>query len=370
MVKEQGRARFRDLGFAIGVLPTGHWNAITDVKGVKVGHKTKISGDGPLEIGKGPLRTGVTAILQHDRPLWHTRVKGYVEILNGSGEVTGRTFVEEMGEMDSPILLTSSFSVPRVADATLSYMMRHVPELGVVAGYAHPVVAECSDMMLNDMQGRHITEADVWEALDSASTGPVQEGAVGGGTGLTCYQWKGGIGTASRVVEIGCETYTLGVLVQANHGARAQLRVDGVPVGLLMQDMLPTWVKPVEGSIVVVVATDAPLTSRQLGRVTRRAALGLARTGATARNGSGDILIGFSTGNLLCHSDSVHTLRTLSNQVMDPLFDAVAEATEESVINALTCAHTITGRDGNTAYAIPLCRLASVLEAHGRRRSG
>lgn len=206
------------------------------------------------------------------------------------------------------------------------------------------------------------------EASDSAKSGPVEEGSIGGGTGLTCYQWKGGIGTSSRVVEIGGQCYTVGVLVQANHGSRPQLRVDGVPVGLEITDMLPSWVGPREGSIVMVVATDAPLSSRQVGRVTRRAALGLARTGATAKNGSGDMLIGFSTGNFLDKRDSVHTIRTLSNDAINPLFDATAEASEEAVINVLTAAHTITGRDGNTAYAMPLDQLAGVLEAFGRKR--
>ncbi|MDP2872036.1 MAG: P1 family peptidase [Bacillota bacterium] len=375
------RARLRDLGFDIGLLPTGKWNAITDVAGVSVGHCTVIRGKGELRPGHGPVRSGVTAIIQHDRPPWWTRVKAAIELLNGSGEIAGRVFVDEMGEMDSPILLTSSFNVPRVADATLSYMMAQVPELGRVAGYAHPVVAECSDMMLSDMQGRHIGEAEVWAALEGAATGPVAEGCVGGGTGLTCYQFKSGIGTASRVVEIGGDgasgggggrgnLYTVGVLVQANHGVRSQLRVDGVPVGLAITDNLPSWVKPVEGSIVMVVATDAPLSSRQVRRVTRRAALGLARTGSTAHNGSGDMLIGFSTGNLIDHRKEVHELRMLDNAMLNPLFDACAEAAEEAVINSITAATTMVGRDGNVAYAMPLDRLAEVLAAHGQRRRG
>jgi len=368
MGESRSRARFRELGFTIGVLPAGPFNAITDVKGVKVGHTTLISGEGRLERGKGPVRSGVTAIIQHSHPLWFTRVKAAVDILNGSGEVTGRTFIDEMGEMDSPILLTSSFNVPRVADATLSYMMQKVPGIGVTAGYAHPVVAECSDMMLSDMQGRHVGEREVWEALDGAKSGPVQEGCVGGGTGLTCYQWKSGIGTSSRVVEIEGAEYTVGVLVQANHGSRQQLKVDGVPVGQGIPGMLPTWAVPREGSIVIVVATDAPLSSRQVRRVTKRAALGLARTGSTAKNGSGDMLIGFSTGNLIDRRTPVHTIRMLNNEYINPLFDSVAEATEEAIINSITTAETLTGRDGNTAYAIPLDQLVEVLERYGRRR--
>jgi D-aminopeptidase len=362
------RARLRDLGFHIGSLPTGPNNAITDVPGVRVGHKTIIRGEGKLVPGQGPVRSGVTAIIQHGGPPWQTRVKAAVDILNGSGEVTGRVFVDEMGEMDSPILLTSSFNVPRVADATLSYMMRVVPGLGRVAGYAHPVVAECSDMMLSDMQGRHVGEADVWEALDGAAGGPVAEGCVGGGTGLNCYQFKSGIGTSSRVVEAGGRRYTVGVLVQANHGSREQLRVDGVPVGRIITDRLPSWVRVQEGSIVLVMGTDAPLSSRQVRRVTRRLALGLARTGSTAHNGSGDMLIGFSNGNLIDNREALHSIRILDNTVLNPLFDAAAEAAEEAVLNAIAMATTMVGRDGHTSYAIPLDRLVEVLEAHGRRR--
>lgn len=362
------RARLRDLGFPTGLLPTGPNNAITDVPGVRVGHKTIIRGEGNLVPGEGPVRSGVTSIIQHGGPLWHTRVKAAVDILNGSGEVAGRVFVDEMGEMDSPILLTSSFNVPRVADATLSYMIRAVPALGRVAGYAHPVVAECSDMMLSDMQGRHVGPEDVWEALDGAAGGPVAEGCVGGGTGLNCYQFKSGIGTSSRVVEIDGQRYTVGVLVQSNCGTRDQLKVDGVPVGRIITDRLPTWVKVQEGSIVLVIATDAPLSSRQVRRVTKRLAMGLARTGSTAGNGSGDMLIGFSCGNLIDNREPVHTIRMLDNTLLNPLFSGTAEAAEEAVLNSITMATTMTGRDGNTSYAIPLDRLVEVLEAHGRPR--
>jgi len=278
--------------------------------------------------------------------------------------------VDEMGELDAPILLTSTFCVPRVADATLSYVMRQVPEIGVVAGYVHPLVAECSDMMLNDMRGRHVGEAEVWAALEGAGDGPVAEGCVGGGTGLTCYQFKGGIGTSSRMVEVDGEQFTVGVLAQANHGGREQLRMIGVPVGRLITDLLPTWVQPVEGSAVLVVATDAPLSCRQVRRLTLRAGLGLARTGATARNGSGDMLIGFATGNLIDHRSGLHSLEILANGVLNPLFEAAAEAAEEAIYNVLTTATTMTGRDGNTAYELPLDRLAEILAAHGRPPAG
>jgi D-aminopeptidase len=365
----KGRKRFRELGFSVGGLPTGEHNAITDVPGVRVGHTTLIRGEGPLREGEGPVRSGVTAIIPHDRELWWTRVKAAVDILNGSGEVTGKVFIDEMGEMDSPILLTSSFNVPRVADATLSYLMSRVPEIGVLAGYAHPVVAECSDMMLSDMRGRHVGQAEVWAALAGAAGGPVAEGCVGGGTGLNCYGFKGGIGTSSRVVNVAGENYTVGVLAQANHGRREQLRVIGVPVGRLITDNLPTWVKPVEGSVVLVVATNAPLTSRQVRRVTKRAALGLARTGAIASNGSGDMLIGFSTGNLIDHRERLHRLTMLDNGLLDPLFEAAAEAAEESILNVLTAAHSMTGRDGHRSSELPLDRLVEALEAHGRRRA-
>lgn len=357
------RARLRDLGVIPGRMPTGPLNAITDVAGVRVGHTTLIAGEGSLVPGWGPIRTGVTAVIPHHGTLWRHRVKAAIEILNGSGEVTGRTFVEEMGEMDGPILLTNSFNVPLVANAGLSYVLQRVPELGVKGGYVHPVVAECSDMLMNDIQGRHVHEEHVWAALDSATAGPVEEGCVGGGTGLTCYQFKSGIGTASRRCEIAGATYTVGVLAMPNHGLRHQLRVAGVNVGPMVSTPVPDWIQ--EGSVVLVMATDAPLTSRQMRRVARRGALGLARTGATARNGSGDVLIAFSTGNVLDREQPVHALRFLNNAVLDPLFEGTVEAAEEAVLNALTAARTMVGRDSHVAEALPLDEVQDLLRERG-----
>jgi D-aminopeptidase len=361
------RRRFRDLGFTIGALPTGAHNAITDVDGVRVGHATIRSGEGRLAPGTGPVRTGVTAIVPHAGDLYRERVAAAIDILNGSGEVTGRTFVDEMGVLDAPIMLTNSFNVPRVADAVISETIAREPTLGIEARYVHPVVAECSDLKLSDIQGRHVGREHVAAAWSGATGGAVAEGCVGGGTGLVCYQFKSGIGTSSRVVEVGGTRYTVGVLAMPNHGVRRELRVDGVPIGELLPDNTPSWIQ--EGSVILVTATDAPLSSRQLRRIARRSQLGLARTGATARNGSGDMTIAFSTAQRLVLGETVHTTRELADQVIDPLFAATCEAAEEAVINALCAAETMTGRDGNTAYAIPPDRLSDLLVAHGRVRT-
>lgn len=360
------RPRFRELGFTIGRLPTGPHNAITDVEGVRVGHATLVEGEGRLIPGIGPVRTGVTAILPHGGDLYRERVAAAIEVLNGSGEVTGRTFVDEMGVLDAPIVLTSSFNVPRVADAVISETIARDTALGIEARYVHPVVAECSDLKLSDMQGRHVGREHVAAAWSGATDGPVTEGCVGGGTGIVCYQFKSGIGTSSRTVEIGGIRATVGVLAMPNHGVRRELRIDGVPVGELIPDGTPTWVQ--EGSVILVTATDAPLGSRQLRRIARRSQLGLARTGATARNGSGDMMIAFSTAQMLILGEPVHHLRELADQILDPLFAATCEAAEEAIVNALCAADTMTGRDGNTAYALPLDRVAELLLAHGRSR--
>lgn len=361
------RPRFRELGFAIGALPVGPHNAITDVAGVRVGHATVVRGDGRLVPGAGPVRTGVTAILAHGGDLYRERVAAAVEVLNGSGEVTGRTFVDEMGVLDAPIMLTNSFNVPRVADAVISETIARDGALGVEARYVHPVVAECSDLKLSDIQGRHVGREHVAAAWTGAHDGPVEEGCVGGGTGLVCYQFKSGIGTSSRVVDVAGTRCTVGVLAMPNHGVRRELRVDGVPIGELIPDGTPSWIQ--EGSVILVTATDAPLSSRQLRRIAKRSQLGLARTGTTARNGSGDMMIAFSTAQRYVLGDAIHSTRELADQKLDPLFAATCEAAEEAVINALCAAETMVGRDGNTAYAIPLDRLSDLMLAHGRVRT-
>jgi len=359
LARAMGRARLRDLGIVPGRLPPGPRNGITDVPGVRVGHATIIEGDGKLVPGRGPIRTGVTVILPHGDNLFRYRVQAAIEILNGSGEVTGREFVDEMGELDAPIFITGSLNVARVMDAAITYMIQQNPGIGIDAGFVHPVVCECADAFLNDMQGRHVREHHVLAAL-AAATDEVQEGCIGAGTGMLSYQFKSGVGTASRICAAAGERYVVGVLVVPNHGLRQQLRVLGVPVGAKLSTPVPNW--STDGSIVIVVATNAPLTARQLKRLAKRAGLGLARTGSVARNGSGDMLIAFSTGNRIDRQAPVRELRMLNNACLDELFEGVVEATEEAILNALTMAEPMTGRDGHYAPAIDLEELRALLQ--------
>ncbi len=364
------RPRLRTLGIAPGVLPTGQWNAITDVPGVRVGHATIVSGAGALEMGSGPARTGVTAIHPHEDSAWRWQVPAAIEVLNGAGEMTGRSLVDEFGVLGSPILITNTLSVGEVHRATVDWMVRQHPQIGP-DGWVAPVVAETYDGWLSDIAGQHVTRKHVRDALDEASSGPVAEGNVGGGTGMMLYGFKGGIGTASRVVTIGDSTYTVGVLVQGNCGARHQLRVDGVPVGQEISDLRWQTSAPTagdaspgsearpgrDGSIIIVIATDAPLSDRQLSRLCRRGMLGLARTGSVAGHGSGDIVIAFS--NALANRQDVEDrspllVRTQVNDLqINDLFEATVEATEEAVLNALIAAETTTGRDDHTVFALP-----------------
>ena len=355
------RSRLRDLGIAPGTLPPGPLNAITDVAGVRVGHTTVIHDD-------GPARTGVTAIHPHEGSAFSSMVPAAIEVLNGAGEITGRSQIDEYGIMESPILITNTLSVGTAHRACVEWIGRHEPSLGDT-NFVIPVVAETYDGYLNDINGQHVTVEHVVAALDTASGGPVAEGNVGGGTGMQLFEYKGGIGTASRVVTIGGETYTVGVLIQGNFGRRAQLMVDGVPVGReLAAPLSPEPEK--DGSVIVVIATDAPLSDRQLGRLCRRGMLGLARTGSTAGNSSGDLLIAFSNhaGNRV-HRFSEDALRTtvqLEEPRMDDLFVATVEATEEAVLNALVAAETMTGRDGHTVEALPHDALLRVMRRYGR----
>ncbi|HEY6084391.1 MAG TPA: P1 family peptidase, partial [Nitrospira sp.] len=285
------RIRARELGITIGTYPTGPLNAITDVAGVKVGQATLISGDGPLKPGVGPVRTGVTVVIPRD-DVWHKKVAAGFFVLNGTGEMTGLAWIAEAGFLEYPIALTNTLNVPRVANGVMSWMIRQYPEIGVTDDTLTPVVAECDDSRLNDIQGRHVSEDMVARALDEASTGPVAEGTVGAGTGMVSYGFKGGIGSASRKVPGEEGGYTVGVLVNANHGRRPELIMGGIPVGRLYDSGAATYeqLEPVasispgaggEGSIIIIIATDAPLDSRQLTRLSKRAALGLARTGST-----------------------------------------------------------------------------------------
>lgn len=376
---EEPRARARDLKIVIGRYPTGPLNAITDVAGVKVGHVTLIKGEGPLKPGEGPVRTGVTVVIPRD-DVWRKKVPAGAFVLNGTGEMTGLAWVAESGVLEYPIALTNTLNVPRVANGVISWMLTRYPDIGITDDTLTPVVAECDDSRLNDIQGRHVSEQDVMEALDHASAGPVAEGTVGAGTGMVAYGFKGGIGTSSRRLPDEEGGYTVGVLVNANHGRRPELVIAGVPVGRLYDRSEPFSGKSStldgsdavayeeqpgvgEGSIIVIIATDAPLDSRQLSRLAKRAALGLARTGSTARHGSGDFMLAFSTANVIPHYPKERTfmMTHLADTHLNPLLEATVEATEEAIVNALTTARTVVGRDNRRIEAISLARLRALL---------
>lgn len=367
----QERQRVRELGIAIGSYQTGPLNAITDVAGVKVGHTTLIQGEGPLKPGHGPVRTGVTVVIPRD-DVWHKKVPAGSFVLNGTGEMTGLSWVAESGFLEYPIALTNTLNVPRVANGVMSWMIQRYPEIGITDDTLTPVVAECDDGRLNDIQGRHVSEHDVMAALEGASSGPVKEGSIGAGTGMVSYGFKGGIGTASRKLPEQEGGYTIGVLVNANHGRRPELVIAGVPVGKLYEPtpQVSQALSPgqSEGSIIIIVATDAPLDSRQLTRLAKRAALGLARTGSTARHGSGDFILAFSTANVIPHYPKEHTytLTYLADTYLNPLISATVESTEEAILNALTMATTMIGRDGHRVEAIDLRRVKGFLSGSTR----
>ena len=377
---EETRVRARGLGLRLGQLEPGPLNAITDVPGVKVGQVTLMRGEGTLKPGQGPVRTGVTVIVPRD-DVWHKKVPAGAFVLNGTGEMTGLAWVAESGFLEYPIALTNTLNVPRVANGVISWMLRQYPGIGITDDTLTPVVAECDDGRLNDIQGRHVSETDVIEALDGATSGPVTEGGVGAGTGMISYGFKGGIGTASRRLPAASGGFTVGVLVNANHGRRPELVMGGIPVGQ-QYDAAPTsssqMTEPMperlqasregtsgnaEGSIIVIIATDAPLDSRQLTRLGKRAALGLARTGSTARHGSGDFMLAFSTGNVIPHypTEPTFPLTHLADTHLNAVITATVEATEEAILNALTGATTVTGRDGFRAEAISIPRLRALL---------
>ena len=362
----EARQRIRELGINIGQYVPGPFNAITDVEGVKVGHRTLMRGEGPLKPGEGPVRTGVTVIVPRD-DVWHKKVAAGSFVLNGTGEMTGLAWVAESGFLEYPIALTNTLNVPRVANGVMSWMIKQYPEIGISDDTLTPVVAECDDGRLNDIQGRHVSEQDVMTALDGATSGSVKEGTVGAGTGMVSYGFKGGIGTASRRLPATEGGYTIGVLVNANHGRRPELVVGGVPVGRLYETSPPMAqaLSPgqSEGSIIIVIATNAPLDGRQLTRLAKRAALGLARTGSTARHGSGDFILAFSTANVIPHypKEPTYNLIHLADTHLNPMITATVEATEESILNALTTATTVVGRDGRRVEAIALDRLKALV---------
>jgi D-aminopeptidase len=353
--------RARQLGIVVGRYQPGPHNAITDVAGVKVGHTTLIRGEGALVPGQGPVRTGVTVVIPRE-DVWHKKVPAGAFILNGTGEMTGLAWVAESGFLEYPLALTNTLNVPRVANGVITWMIKRYPEIGITDDTLTPVVAECDDGRLNDIQGRHVSEEDVINALDHATGASVDEGNVGAGTGMVSYGFKGGIGTASRLLSEQDGGYTIGVLVNANHGRREDLIVDGVPVGKLYASERQA-LSGGEGSIIIVIATDAPLDGRQLGRLAKRAALGLARTGSTARHGSGDFMIAFSTANIIPHypAERTYTMAHLADTHVNPLLAATVEATEEAILNALTMASTMEGRDGRRIEAISLRILRSMM---------
>ena len=359
----QTKPRARDLGVPFDGAP-GPLNAITDVKGVEVGYTTLISGDGPLKVGVGPVRTGVTAVLPRGKNSTDPVFAGWFT-LNGNGEMTGTTWVEESGFLDGPVMITNTHSVGVVRDAAIAWRVKHGPPDEQGYWWSLPVVAETWDGYLNDVNGFHVKPEDAFHALDSAHTGPVEEGNVGGGTGMICNEFKGGIGTASRVLDPKYAGYTVGVLVQCNYGERSQLRIAGVPVGKEIPDHLP-WKQDV-GSIIAVVATDAPLIPPQLKRVAKRVSLGLGRNGSFSEDGSGDIFIAFSTANPGAASPKgLHQLTMLPNDQLDPIFLATVQATEEAVINAMVAAQTMTGANNRTVIALPHDRLREVLKKYNR----
>jgi D-aminopeptidase len=375
---QTARVRARDLQIVTGTLPTGPLNAITDVAGVLVGHATIVRGDGALKVGEGPVRTGVTAVLPR-KDVWFNGVYAATHTLNGDGEMTGTHWIRDRETLMHPVLITNTGSVGTVHEAEIAYMNERHP----TRDWAFlPVVAETWDGTLNDVRGQHVKKSHVFAAIDDANGGVVAEGNVGGGTGMVCYGFKGGIGTSSRRVGENAGGYTVGVLVQANFGRRPELTIAGVPVGREITDLTPETNRRAagapdinldhEGSVIVVVATDAPLSSRQLERLASRAALGLARTGSTSGNTSGDIFIAFSTGNTVPQSTDSRTLSATfvspeSSATLNPLFQAVVEATEESVLNALMKADTMVGINGNRVHAIPYERLKALMTKYGRR---
>jgi D-aminopeptidase len=355
------KPRARDLGVPFDGAP-GAFNAITDVKGVEVGHTTLISGEGKLEVGKGPVRTGVTAIHPRGKASNDPVFAGWFS-LNGNGEMTGTTWVEESGFLEGPVMITNTSSVGVVRDAVIAWQSRQFNK--TIQPWGLPVVAETWDGWLNDIGGFHVKPQHAFDALDNARSGPVAEGNVGGGTGMVCFEFKGGVGTASRKLGERQGGYAVGALVQSNFGLRHQLTVSGVPVGRELSE--GAFRQRENGSIIIVVATDAPLIAHQLKRLARRAAMGLARVGSVAGNSSGDIFIAFSTANPnAAQSSGLAQLAMLPNDRMNPLFEATVQAVEEAIINALVAAETMVGRDDHNVVALPHDGLREVLRKYNR----
>jgi D-aminopeptidase len=370
--------RARDYGIHFDGTP-GQYNAITDVAGVTVGHTTIIKGNGQLVKGVGPVRTGVTAILPHGKEFIPVYANFYS--LNGNGDMTGTHWLTESGFLETPVLITNTGNVGTVRDAAWQWMDEHKYYTAFLQDYwyAYPVVAETYDGILNDINGQHVKKEDVYKALDNAKSGQVAEGGVGGGTGMICYGFKGGIGTASRLLSKEAGGYTIGILVQANHGSRSQLTIAGVQVGKQLTDTLQVKIQGLTtgaishtpekeiGSIIIVLATDAPLLPGQLKRLAQRIPLGLTRTGAIGGNGSGDIFIAFSTANKNAFSNTEEEqVTTMSNDKMNALFTATIQATEEAIINALFAGETMEGINGNKVYGLPKEKVLEIMKKYNR----
>lgn len=363
----QPRKRCRDLGIFIGSLPPGEKNSITDIRGVRVGHTTLY-----YEDERGVARTGVTAIWPGDGDLVREPVPIGSFVLAGFGEITGRTAADDWGIASTPIVLTATMSVGIVYHAVQRYLCQRNPELGRLE-LVIPLVGECDDSFLNDSRAFHITAEHVYAALDNASDAPVEEGCVGAGTGMQCFDFKGGIGSASRITDPAAGSFTVGVLVQTNFGKRARLTINGAPVGSHIPDLLPEgrfpdyWGEDGDGgSCIVVTATDAPLTTHQLAKLARRSALGLARMGSIGANSSGELMLAFSTANRIRTGGTLaNKIETLNDRRIDAIYQAAIEATEEAVVNALFMAQTTVGRDGNTLHALPIDRTLEILRRYG-----
>jgi D-aminopeptidase len=362
------RRRVRALGLSIGDAEPGPLNAITDVEGVRVGHTTLIRGRGRLHVGVGPVRTGVTAVLPNAGNIFEQRVVGGGFILNGAGELSGFTQVQEWGLIETPILLTNTLAVGACSEGVVSYLVDQYPGIGLHHDVVIPVVGETDDSWLNDIAGRHVRAEHVYTAIEAAEGGPVEEGNVGGGTGMITCDFKGGIGTSSRVLPKKEGGYTVGVLVQSNFGRQEDLRLDGLAIGRLLGDWRGERQKRRVnyGSIIVVVATDAPLLSHQISRLCKRAALGVGRVGSYAAHGSGEIIVGFSTANTVPRAPRrrVFRMSILSDAHMDPLYRATIEATEESILNALCMATDMDGINNRFVPALPLEEVERLLRRH------
>jgi len=362
-----GRLRIRDFGVKIGSLEPGRHNCITDVQGVHVGHVTLIEGQGALRPGHGPIRTGVTAILPHKGNIFREKVKAASFVINGFGKSIGLVQVDELGTLETPILLTNTLNVGIVADALIEHMLEMNPDIGVTTGTVNPVVGECNDSFLNDIRGRHVKPEHVREALRTATDGQVQEGAVGAGTGMSAFELKGGIGSSSRIMPTQHGGYIVGVLVLSNFGRLTDLIIDGAPVGRDLSRRMGS-APAADGSIIILIATDAPVSSRQLKRMAKRATHGLAKTGSISTHGSGDIVIAFSTTNRIPHyrEDMKAPVGSVFEEDLSWLFRATAEATEEAILNSLFKAETMIGRDGNRRMALPLDQTQQILENYGK----